>query len=561
MKKFIIATAAIALLAGQVQAEKITFTPAYDLSYAYSGPEEHMSSVTFYFAAMRSNHAFTVDYPDHVKVYRAVMYSDYRYGYEEGKLCCMVPYKAYDVIPANTPVIIKADTNNSQYHTFTVSNSSATPDETVLFTNYTAGQSYSSATMPTLYRVLTEYSDMMMPGAYCIELEDGDVMTDNQVYSLYPMAPQFANSMSLADAITSPWPEPSDLLCIEDYDLTVAYEDIDNGLLFCKDNKGHKFPSVNENGYTDYMMSYSGLISKKYDQSYWITLYCPDIKGVESEHGKWAGHQIAGVMGNSDSKLGQIHLTHKSRSLTLLTKPEIGPLDPDFAIGSVLSTEDNINTYVPASFLGTQQGSDGNNYFFVSPKLNEVCDITWAVWDSENQAFLYPQSGVNGSYMNQYGLKGGIKADFHLNTQNGNQAYLVSQGGDLVDGEAYKFRALVIRRQDFGELPSTGGAYGLVGGGNWPDENGEQSNNHLAPRRVIGDASSISDKYIVLPLDLTTNPDQVVTEIVTVKTPRQVQGIEYVNLAGQHSDAPFDGVSIVVTRYTDGTTSTSKVIR
>lgn len=35
---------------------------------------------------------------------------------------------------------------------------------------------------------------------------------------------------------------------------------------------------------------------------------------------------------------------------------------------------------------------------------------------------------------------------------------------------------------------------------------------------------------------------------------------QYVNLAGQTSNRPFDGVNVVVTRYTDGTTTTTKAV-
>lgn len=42
---------------------------------------------------------------------------------------------------------------------------------------------------------------------------------------------------------------------------------------------------------------------------------------------------------------------------------------------------------------------------------------------------------------------------------------------------------------------------------------------------------------------------------------RQVAAVRYINVAGQESESPFDGVNIVVTTYTDGTTSTVKVIK
>ena len=39
---------------------------------------------------------------------------------------------------------------------------------------------------------------------------------------------------------------------------------------------------------------------------------------------------------------------------------------------------------------------------------------------------------------------------------------------------------------------------------------------------------------------------------------REVAAVEYVNLAGQRSSRPWQGVNIVITRYTDGTVTTAK---
>ncbi len=41
----------------------------------------------------------------------------------------------------------------------------------------------------------------------------------------------------------------------------------------------------------------------------------------------------------------------------------------------------------------------------------------------------------------------------------------------------------------------------------------------------------------------------------------EVVGVTYVNAQGMKSDKPFDGLNIIVTRYSDGTTSTTKVIK
>ena len=42
---------------------------------------------------------------------------------------------------------------------------------------------------------------------------------------------------------------------------------------------------------------------------------------------------------------------------------------------------------------------------------------------------------------------------------------------------------------------------------------------------------------------------------------KQIANVRYINVAGQESETPFDGVNIVVTTYTDGTMSTVKVMK
>ena len=51
------------------------------------------------------------------------------------------------------------------------------------------------------------------------------------------------------------------------------------------------------------------------------------------------------------------------------------------------------------------------------------------------------------------------------------------------------------------------------------------------------------------------------TAVEKVIADKQIEKVTYVNIAGQQSEKPFDGMNIVVTTYTDGTTSTTKVIK
>ena len=55
--------------------------------------------------------------------------------------------------------------------------------------------------------------------------------------------------------------------------------------------------------------------------------------------------------------------------------------------------------------------------------------------------------------------------------------------------------------------------------------------------------------------------DDVPTAINNICDVKQVVGVKYYNVAGIESDTPFQGVNIVVTRYSDGSTSTVKILK
>lgn len=64
-------------------------------------------------------------------------------------------------------------------------------------------------------------------------------------------------------------------------------------------------------------------------------------------------------------------------------------------------------------------------------------------------------------------------------------------------------------------------------------------------------------------ITLSDEPDNIITDIdkLNIDASKEVAKISYVNLLGVESDRPFEGVNIVVTRYTDGSVTTTKVIK
>ena len=51
------------------------------------------------------------------------------------------------------------------------------------------------------------------------------------------------------------------------------------------------------------------------------------------------------------------------------------------------------------------------------------------------------------------------------------------------------------------------------------------------------------------------------TAVEEINANKAVASVAYYNLAGQQSAQPVNGVNIVVTTYTDGSTTTAKVIK
>ena len=79
-----------------------------------------------------------------------------------------------------------------------------------------------------------------------------------------------------------------------------------------------------------------------------------------------------------------------------------------------------------------------------------------------------------------------------------------------------------------------------------------------APNRLRGDNDEVPMYYVV---ESEFTPDQIPTGVIEILNHGEVVSQTYYNVQGMKSDKPFDGVNIVVTRFSDGATSISKVVR
>lgn len=175
------------------------------------------------------------------------------------------------------------------------------------------------------------------------------------------------------------------------------------------------------------------------------------------------------------------------------------------------------NTYCPINFLGKSSVKGANpaytsSYYFATPKANEYANVVWAVYNEHDGAFYIPEH--QGS-VNAQGFYAAFCVDYSLNSVD---------NPELTDGSVYSFEALV--KEETRSTPIYG---------------------------------AISTKFVVYPLDL--DDTKVATGVNDVNSAKEVKGVSYFNMMGVESAQPFDGVNIMVTTYTDGTSSAAKVLR
>jgi len=198
------------------------------------------------------------------------------------------------------------------------------------------------------------------------------------------------------------------------------------------------------------------------------------------------------------------------------------------------------NTYIACNFLPTNTnyfgsgatGTDGKNYFFMNPKMTELVHVEWAQYDATNSCFIVP----NGENDNKLGFDGYIDYswDMYWDPETG----ATMDAPTLEDGKVYSFDAVV-------KL-----GYYSIGGGDMK-----------APKRVssLSSSSTSTPYYLLLPVTTPTSPEKQ-TDVPNITTTREIESVKYYNIAGQSTTTPQPGVNIVVTRYSDGTTSTTKKV-
>ena len=169
-------------------------------------------------------------------------------------------------------------------------------------------------------------------------------------------------------------------------------------------------------------------------------------------------------------------------------------------------------------------------YFWFTPKPCKPVQVK-----GENAIVYSPGEGTK--YLCKYNFSTGEFTEKFIEFEGRQQMYGHVVASDLENGDL-----LVCTFQSYS---STNYWFNIYDG-----QTGELKNSLKMPGHYWFPSQIIKAKD-------SSNPTRI--EDVTVKE-KEVAGVMYYNVTGQMRRIPFDGINIVLTRYTDGTTSTQKVM-
>jgi hypothetical protein len=287
-----------------------------------------------------------------------------------------------------------------------------------------------------------------------------------------------------------------------------------------------------------------------YDQSNWVEIKLPAGKWITNRN-SYIGKTIAG---------GTLYGTFRSRN-----NPQIeiatGGMLPVFNTGgynvtlepfnntialkafrynSFRDDSDNgvgdLNLYHTGHFLTSVGDIDNTddrpiingNRFYVNPKILEVAAIRWAVY--KDGKFYAPSKNNSAA--------GCIEI---VNDPSSDSDSWWEGSITLQNDKVYLLKGIVINK-----------------GANYLFHKDDDDYHHNAPRRVGIVPATPGDRYSIRLIDAYT--DDTITGVNDVNINKTIESVRYINLMGAESSRAFDGVNIVVTKYTDGTTSTTKVV-
>lgn len=339
--------------------------------------------------------------------------------------------------------------------------------------------------------------------------------------------------------------------------------------IFAKDDEAYASPRHRLDGQESYFIRYENVnhpelnntvMQEDYDQSNWVEILIPSAINSKLDGGYQS--QLDEFKSQFENKIlpgGSIRGTYIDK-LNPTIEYNLSELPSNLA-KSVYKP----NIYTPVNFLmenlddeGSEAGAKsyrtdalGNQYFFMMDgKPQEMGLVVWCYYPG-NGDYFYITERI-GDQVNGHQFRGSFKADMSLcEDPDVDKSKTVAQcfdrsnlyGNGIDQVKLYGFNAIVRKNPAY-----------------WTPGNG-------APRRADAVITPYTDgvestpAYIVYPLNAGAESTGTVTSVAELASSRVVESVRYYNIMGMESEQPFEGINIVVTRYSDGSSSTAKVLR
>lgn len=421
-----------------------------------------------------------------------------------------------NIIPAGTPVIIETNSNdveeNRMVPTLTNAASGAVPsgNQLVSSTKYFPNQSVSTSNN---YKKLTVNSS----GQLAFSGNALNSVNGNEAYLC--VANEVVKIETLPLSEIEQVGVKNRKYIVEDLLIAVAYAEDTEGssFLWCKDqgDKSIFATTIHDGKQIDFLLNdenaQNGL---PWDQSNWVALKFTGLTTNEADVIRGYVNSYINEKAITGELVDDNNYMLNISAKTLATTAGASYSKNVYCTSNFVLGNLNIFGSIENGDGGYTSGNSAQNYFFMNPKVQEVCKIIYARWDAENNCFTVPITS---------GFAGNVSVNLAYN-----EIPNLDLSTALTDKKIYQFEAIVNR----------------------------------ASKTAYEAKANRAGEFIVYPLNLTGgNENDPPTAISIVSVNREVVDVEYVNCMGVVSKHPFSGVNIVVTRYSDGSRTTVKMMK
>lgn len=445
-----------------------------------------------------------------------------------------------NIIPLGTPVIIETKSTSIEENRMVPTTTAFTGTKPATNLLTTSEKYFPNQSVSGNYKALMVNGEGQLAfGGTALTTVNGNeayLLVDNDV-ALKPIAdlPTLATLKTIEST-----GEKGKLYTVEDGLVAVAFavdEQENCALLWCKDQAESNAKTEVKTGQTDYMKNqyaklYNSPAPEKWDQSNWVAVKLVPYKNVGlSDIATRLKDDVVGHVLKPKAVTGT-YSDDVNYTIAMSMPEQDGKVIFENMIGDAFTYNENL--YCTANFLsenlvgenGDTQSAAAEHYYFVNPKIQEVAEVTFAVWNGSYFVAPAPQEGTS---TNESEINGAFNVDWRYNS------YDIKT---LASNKAYQFMAVVQK------------PVAVAGGMGLKDES-----------EVTPMGCSPDDTYMVFPLNLDpSNKDQVITSIARPVVSKTVSRVMYYNLMGVASAVPFQGVNIVVTEYSDGSRQARKVV-